>query len=271
MKSRHNKKRNTVFLYEILIREMAKTVVNKDLQKKKLTLSVLKEHFNKDSILYKEMQIFKDILQSENLDKQIAEKLINESKTVHAKLDKKQLFLEQSIVISKINKFLSKDAFSNFVPNYKSIASISQMFGDNGSIKKKVLLEKEIIEKITSKREEEKEVKPIDSLVFKTFLKKFNTKYDNLNESQKALLNKYILSFLFNGVELKLFLNEEIERLKNSLDSSLEMKEVIDDERMFEATKKVLSKIQGFKDHPINEDMIKDILKIQNLVEELEN
>jgi hypothetical protein len=45
MKLRHNKKRNTAFLYETLIKELTKSVVNNNVGKKKIVLSILKGTF----------------------------------------------------------------------------------------------------------------------------------------------------------------------------------------------------------------------------------
>ena len=55
----------------------------------------------------------------------------------------------------------------------------------------------------------------IDNLIVNAFINKFNTKYDTtLLENQKFLLTHYISSFCDNGLALKVFLNEEIARLK---------------------------------------------------------
>ena len=63
---------------------------------------------------------------------------------------------------------------------------------------------------------------PIDNLVFKTFSKKFNDKYSgNLFVEQKVLLSKFASSFSDNGLELKVYLNEEVSRLKKDLKKSL--------------------------------------------------
>ena len=51
MKFKHNKKRNTAFIFEALIKEMVKAVMDKDLQKKEMIASLIKESFNKNSVL----------------------------------------------------------------------------------------------------------------------------------------------------------------------------------------------------------------------------
>ena len=65
-----------------------------------------------------------------------------ESKKQYIKLNKKEIFSEQTRMINKLNKIFSADIFSNFVPSYKNLASIYQIFNKNVSIKSKILLEK---------------------------------------------------------------------------------------------------------------------------------
>ena len=43
MRLKHNKKRNTAFLYETLIKELTKSVVEKDIDKKEKLNSLIKE------------------------------------------------------------------------------------------------------------------------------------------------------------------------------------------------------------------------------------
>ena len=77
MARRHNKKRNTAFLYEALVRELTKSIVKKDNNRKSTVITILKEHFNKKSLLYKELQLYKDAASTNELDPQYAEKFIN--------------------------------------------------------------------------------------------------------------------------------------------------------------------------------------------------
>ena len=273
MKLRHNKKRNTAFLYETLVKELTKNVVNDNDSKKKHILSILKEHFKKDSLLGKELQLYKDVLESRGLDYDAAERILYEAKTVYARgFKNQQVYDEQSEVISKVNKELTKSVFSNFVPNYKDLATLSQIFNDELTVKKRVMLERQIIKDMTSKEEVVKEkMKPIDKLTFKTFISKFNDAYSDLIKEQRDLLTQYIYSFADNGVGLKVYLNEEIGRLKEKLEQSLTMEEISADLSMVESTKKVLSLIDGYKKENINEEVLERILRIQKLVEEIES
>jgi len=112
---------------------------------------------------------------------------------------------------------------------------------------------------------------PIDDLVYKTFVKKFNDKYDeNLLKEQKELLSKYISSFADNGLDLKIYLNEEIGRLKQTIEHSMKSGEIKKDLSMLESAKKVLNVIGDFKTKQVDASMLEKVLKIQNLVSEIQ-
>ena len=270
MKLKHNKKRNTAFLYEAIIREVTKSIMQKDDTKKQKLVFFLKEHFNVKTTLGKDLRLYKILCESYSLLPHSAEKLIHEIRKENSKIDKKELFREQSTLIKKINKAFSKSVFSNFVPNYKSLATIYQIFNEETPLQKRVILEESLLKRMIIKEEKKQEMKPINNLVYETFIKKFNKKYSlSLLEEQKNLLNKYLYSFVDNGVELKLYLNEEIGRLKKYVRESLKFEEIKSDPQMAENTKEVLSMLEGFKDIKINQSVVSKVLKIQNLVKEI--
>ena len=106
----------------------------------------------------------------------------------------------------------------------------------------------------------------------KTFVKNFNSEYkNNLLSEQKDLLNKYIMSFSNNGLELKIYLNEEISRLKKELNESKLKEEICSDEQMIEKTDLILEKLSTLKDGFADHDMLFTILKVQQLVGEINN
>jgi len=272
MKLRHNKKRNTAFLYETAIKELTKSIVKKNNKRKDQLISMIKEHFGKEKLLAKELDLYRALCETYNLEPHVAEKLIFEIRRQHGELDKKELFSEQSALIKKMNMIISKSGFSNFVPNYKNLATVYQIFNEDTPIKKRVLLENNLLKRMTAKAKEVvNEMKPIDDLTFKTFVEKFNSEYSShLLKEQKDLLTKYVSSFIDNGIELKIFLNEEIGRLKEVVSESLSMQEIKSDDEMTNKTKTVLEIIEGFKSHKIGKELVEKILKIQNLVSEIE-
>ena len=79
MKLKHNKKRNTAFLYEALVKELTKAVVNKDIKKKNALVSMLKENFSVGQVLQKELELIKTLSETKKVDMFTAERLLSES------------------------------------------------------------------------------------------------------------------------------------------------------------------------------------------------
>tara|TARA_A100001515_G_scaffold71961_1_gene57335 strand:- start:864 stop:1697 length:834 start_codon:yes stop_codon:yes gene_type:complete len=273
-KQKHNKKRNTAFLYEALVREMTKAVVSKDKERKNKIVNILKESFSSNKILGKELRLYQTLLESRDLNSVTAEKLLYKIREAHSNLNAEEIYDAQSSVINKINKEIGSDVYNNFVPNYKSIATVSQLFGVNSTavgIKRGVILEQQVIETMTSGTvsEDLTEMKPIDNIVFKTFTNKFNEVYaDGLLAEQKELLNRYILSFS-SDTDIKIYLNEELGRLYTVLQNALKTEEIRSDESMTESTNSVIDMINNFKTQPIDKSLVEKVLKIQNLVHEI--
>ena len=269
--AKHNKKRNTAFIFEALSHEMTKAIVSKDDEKKTKVVSIVRSHFKKGTELRKELDIFQSLKESSEDDQQMALRIVQEARTQHANIDKDKLFAEQTSLINSINKELSKAVFSNFVGNYKHLATISQMFGDDASVKDKVLLEEAIVTAIT-KQDEPVGMKSVDAVVYRTFVEKFNEEYSNtLPAEQKELLKKYISSISDNGLELKVYLNEEVGRLKNKVKESLDNEEIKSDEEMTESTKKVATLLEEMANKPIDEELLRQVMNVQNFVTEVES
>ena len=184
-------------------------------------------------------------------------------------IDPDGLFKQQTEVINDINKELSPQTFNNFVPNYKSLATIAKMFNTN-SPKQSVMLEGRIIEGMVSDTKTSS-LEPMDSITFRTFTKKFNQKYsDTLMQEQKELLNQYISSFSNEELELKIYLNRELGRLKESLEKATEVEEVAGDEEMINKTKLVKERLENLSSETtLTETTLFTILKTQELVKEI--
>lgn len=270
MKLKHNKKRNTAFLYEVLVRHLTKSVIDNDSEKKKLVASIIKEHFSKKTTLSKELEIYRAIIDQKSLDYHLAEKLVFEAKRSYSRLDKNAIFKEQSALIKKINKKVGQEAYSVFVPNYKNLASIYQILQDQLPLKSKMILEENFVRKMaTPKSAQQNEMKPITNIVYKTFVKKFNKQYgDSLLQEQTLLLNKYITSFADDGIDFKMYMNEEVKRLQNLVSLMLEKQEVSEDALASQKIEKILEVIVGFNNQQVDNHMIEQILKIQKLVRE---
>ncbi len=268
MKIKHNKKRNTAFVYEALIREGTSAILQGDHARKDTVVKLIKKHFANDSILKKDLDCYRSLYEANRLSEANRVKVIREAKLQKRLLDSDALFTKQTDLIHDVNKELEPSIFNNFVPNYKSLASIYQMFSHNSTPKETVILENIVL--ASMKEEQTKEDSPeINDTVINSFVEKFNKKYDDqLFEEQKTVLNLYIKSFVDNSVEFKMFLNEEIKRLKNEIEEAKASEYIATDKEMLEKTDLIVDKLELLKDTQINENVLSTILKVQSLVRE---
>ena len=149
------------------------------------------------------------------------------------------------------------------------MASIAQIFSDKVSPRDQVLLENEILNEMTT-IDEIVELDSIDNLIYRKFVSKFNEKYDGeLLEEQKRLLTYYISSFTDNALELKVFLNEEIDRLKTRLLEAAATKVIKEDPEMIAKTNRIVERLESFSKEGISDQVLLTVMKTQNLIEEI--
>jgi hypothetical protein len=273
VKFKHNKKKNSAFLYEALVIELTKAILKKDESSKTQIASLIKESFRFDTSLHQELKLYHSLTKTQNAHPRTAERILSEVLKQREVIDKKRLLSEQNKLVRKIKKMLPEDTFNNFVPNYKSLATIYQIFNQRSTIKTKVLLENQIIKgMILSEAKDKDQMVPIDNLVYKTFTKKFNTEYSGeLLKEQKELLSKFVSSFVDNGLRLKLYLNEEISRLKKDLKKSLMMEEIISDATMTNKVQAIIESLEEFKNEEPKKEMIQKVIKVQGLIHEIKS
>ena len=269
MKNKHNKKRNTAFVFEALAREATTAIIKGNQERKVKVVSIIRKHFTGDSLLKKDLECYRSLYENQNLDENTSHKILEAVMAAKRLIDPDGLFKQQTEVINDINKELSPATFNNFVPNYKSLATIAKMFNTD-SPKQRVMLESKIVEGMVGKSKEQT-LEPIDSLTFVTFTKKFNEKYNgSLLREQKELLNHYISSFSHDELETKIYLNRELGRLKLSLSEAVKVEEIANDPEMIRKTAAVKERLEDLSSETtLNESTLLTILKTQELVKEI--
>jgi len=266
---KHNKKRNTAFLYESLVKELTKSVVRQLHDRKLETIKIIKENFYSNSPLDVELKIYKSILENKDkMTKDFTDRFLIETKKDYNSLDRKSVFNAQTKLISQINQRLGDGVFNNFVPNYKDLATVGSWFQDNKSnAKSRLITETKVKSLLNRKKANHKEMKHIDNLTYKTFVSKFNETYKNsLKENQKTLLVNYITSFSDNGLGLKSFVNEEIGQMKKRLSEVISKKTNKSEKEKLSGVALVL---EEFNKRPLDDKMIKKLFYIQDLLEEI--
>lgn len=266
--SRHNKKRNTAFIYEALVREVVKQSIKENKDTRNKVIEIIKKHFHQDSALYHDLVFYKTLLETRDTTEKFAVKLLKETLSKRSRLNKARLFKEQSIIISKINKDISKSVFMNYVPSYKHLASLGQLFNDSLKPKAKVLLEEKIVETMISAESQSlPKEKQVDRMVINSFVKRFNNTYGNsLLEEQKELLNKFIAE---ESSVFKMHIEREISRLKEILEKNKDHEEITKDSLMLSKYNDVLVFLNETHKHPIDEALILKLTQIQQLANEI--
>jgi hypothetical protein len=263
-KLKHNKKRNTAFLYEALVKELTKATVEKNETTKKQIVAIMREFFSTGKPLSRELDVYKTLYETNNVEREVAKSLINESKRMYFGLSQPEIFNEQSRLISTVNKSVGSHVFSNFMPNYRNLATISQIFDIDIPIKTRVILEQALTDFLVSEEKEANQIQPIDNIVFKTFISKFNEKYNgSLLEEQKKLLTHFIMAQDGVDVDFKIYINEEISRIKTLVHNSSEVKSS-------SQYGKINEMFDSFKQRQIDNKYLEDIMYLQVLAKEIE-
>jgi len=270
MKFRHNKKRNSAFVYEALIKEATIAIIKKDTARKEAAATLIKKHFKGGSLLRKDLDCYRSLYENQSLDRLTCEKIIKEVKLQQRLIDSGALFKQQSDLIRDVNTKLAASVFNNFVPNYKTLATIAQIFSHKVSPKDQIILENTIVNNMGELITDSPNESPIDNVLYKTFVEKFNSKYNSgLLDEQKELLGYYISSFMDNAVQLKMFLNEEIERLKIELKKAKNVDEIKSDKEMMNKTEQVIERLDSYSQKTVNEEILMTIMRTQELVKEI--
>lgn len=268
---RHNKKRNTAFIFEALVRHYTEATIAKHEGHCKALRAIFTENFAPNTLLKKELELYNTLHETRGLRRSMAERLVENVKAQHNKIDKEELYREHSRVINRINKYVSKDVYEIFVPKYKQMATSYHIMRDELSPTDRLVMEETVIQRITSKPSTilNEELVPLDDLEYRMFVKNYNEKYTHLHEEQRKLLSRYIASDADNGVTMKVYLNEEVSRLRKIVSDSLLMEEINGDTGMVKSTQTVIDMLEEIKQRPVDEGVIESVLKIQELAREL--
>lgn len=195
--AKHNKKRNVGLIHEQLVRKISESVVGKDQESADKIFKIIESNFDKRSELYKEFRLFNSLVHSRVESKDIAKKIISESKSASKKHDANKIDREKSRLIKDINHNLGeKDLYSTRVESYKVFSTVQALLNEwrgHGNLYPEEIVKYETLLENWLTRDKKKDApseKTGDPLVLKMMIKKFNNKYEgNLNEMQRSLIS----------------------------------------------------------------------------------
>ena len=87
-----------------------------------------------------------------------------------------------------------------------------------------------------------------------------------LSEGQKVIVSKFITSFVDEGAEYRYFIYEKLNECKYWLEEYRS-----DNPTITEGVDAIMEKFNNFTNIPLNEQTLLEVLKLQSLIEELNN
>lgn len=226
----HNKKRNTGLLYEFLVKDISRALVENDQRRSSLSLRLLKQHFRQDSALYREFRLINSLIKTTVSSEAVAASIIQEAKAAARSYDMPALDREKSLLIRNINHRINDDSFyDQHVNEYKIYATIQTLLNDwrqpNADLERMATYEDQLLRwLVTEKKLPVETTINEDSagqgrLLMKLMMKKLNEKYSGvLNESQRSIVRAYVWSSTQDNPES---IKRKLEQVKQNLLESI--------------------------------------------------
>lgn len=130
-RAKHNKKRNVALIYEQLVRYVSKSLIEGRHDRAKIAMKIVKEHFAKDTQLYKEFRLFNALLRTTVTDKRLADRILSEAREAAKAHDTSSLDREKGKLINSINRELNEAQFYDMrVPEYRDLATVQTLLNE---------------------------------------------------------------------------------------------------------------------------------------------
>ena len=203
MSKKHNKKRNSLIVYEAVVADIAASLLKEDKQRQAKAVALIKKHFNKKSELHKEFRILNSMRKTHVTQASVASSILSEAKSAIRRLDHNKIEAEKTKLIHDVNSILGESTFDNNITDYKFCATIGLMSNEwknfSGDLSRLGLYENSVIERMISPPNETPDVviegsSGMARVVTSMMMKKFNEKYSNLSDDQKSILRSFIFS-----------------------------------------------------------------------------
>jgi hypothetical protein len=276
---KHNRKRNSGLVYELLVREMASRMLAGDRDGCAEAARIVGTYYSSGAPIAQERELFEVLRSTRGVSETVARKVIGEVARRAAKLDKRKLEIKKSNLIKEVNYSFGRDLFSRYrLPEYRLFASIQMLIdGGNGQLSEnvqRIKIEEALVRFMMSGVQEVKRpehVVAVDGLACALAAKRFQEKYGTtLSREQKTLLEGYMLASVSGDTPaLERLLADERKRISGLLTSARKNKEFRDDNIMRERLDEAISRLVKFDSAPSSEESVAEIMLYQRLVAEI--
>jgi hypothetical protein len=234
MSKNHNKKRNSILLYEFLVSSISKSLVENDKKKSSAALKILRRHFKKGTNLYREFRLLNSLVKTSVSSPQVASRILKEAKDAAIQINVEDLNREKSLLIRNINHTVNDAGFyDQHISEYRMCATIQQLINewrsDDADLSRVAEYEDQLVSwLLTPKKSVNEHTISEDSagtsrLLMTVMTKKLNEKYSGLSDQQKSIIKAYALSTESNdSTHLRTKLEEVRTNLINSIDAYAE-------------------------------------------------
>lgn len=276
-KLKHSKYKNTGILFELLVRKLTSETLSSN---KSVTIDIIKKYFGRSTELSKELHLYNSLVKEQFKSEAHALDYIRTVKSAYDKLNQSVLKRQRYNLVKEISdKFVFNDMAKTHINNYKVLASINMLFENEETANPKQIMECKLVivdhvlltERVKPQSDELMEAftaqpKDIRLLSYKLLVDKFNEKYSVLDESQKQLLNKYIVN-VNDTTALKEYIQKIIPGIKSDL--AKQSKTITDQVTKIKVAKlsEMLCNVESMK--TIKESHVLSLLRYFDLVREL--
>ena len=280
-KLKHSKIKNTSILFEVLTRQITADVLEgKDTK----TVKIVKEFFNENTELGKELQLYRVLSEKTYNSADKAAQLLETVIKSRQRLSNSKLRNEKYNLIKQIKENYNVTDFMNVrLPNYKILASIYNIFqaetttdtfnpedvvNSKFTVLENIVGKKKSVKNDNFLKEYKEKDKDLRLLAYQILVDKFNTKYKSLNESQKDLLKNYINN-ISNTNSLREFVDVEVNKTKKELQKHLSLiSDKITKIKLSEAIKQIETLKKG---KVVTEKQVLNLMRYYELVKEIKN
>lgn len=276
---KHNKRRNSGIVYELLVRRASDMLIEGDREGFERARGFLVKYYSDGTPLARERELFEVFRTTRGVPPDVARRVIAEV-VVHARrLDRRRIDARKSDLLKEINCSLGRDFFNRYrLPEYRLLASIQIMIesGRGGRLLEglqRIQLEEALVKYMSMG--EVPPVRPqseedVDDLVCAVAFQRFQERYGaELSRGQQKLLDEYArLSLDDDRTEMLAHLSDERTRMLLKLKESRRSSEFRDDRVMSDRLEQAIRKLSLLTESD-HEKVVMELMLFKKLEEEI--